>query len=153
MRYNLGIGFRNKLKTLFCKILAKLQIVLNNSVMYDRKSTRLAEMRMRVHIRRLSMSCPPCMTNSHNAFYCISAVYHIAEFFQTALLFLNHYSFISHYSNAGRIISSIFKLRQPVNQNRRRLLCSNVSNYSAHKINLQKILTAIAIIQIYHKII
>ena len=38
MRYNLGIGFRNKLKTLFCKILAKLQIVLNNSVMYDRKS-------------------------------------------------------------------------------------------------------------------
>ena len=67
MRNNFRICLRNKRISFFLKPFFKLQIIFNNTVMYDHDTLILIKMRMRVRIRGRAMSRPPRMSDPHRS--------------------------------------------------------------------------------------
>ena len=139
MRDNLGIGFRNKFKTLLFKKFAQLEVVFDNTVVYHRKLARTAEMRVRVRVGRLAVRCPPCVSDSDVARKCLAASGFLFENRQTPLCLYHIELSVIQNCKPRRVITSVFELFKTLQKNRSRLFVTYISNYSAHKIFLQDI--------------
>ena len=90
-------------------------------------------MRMRVYLVRLAVRGPARVAYADAAAYRFAAVCYFVKRAQPPALLCNGYAFIvPNYCQARAVVSAVFKLFQPVQQQRRGLFISNVAHYSAH---------------------
>ncbi|MNZ69025.1 hypothetical protein D3C78_873100 [compost metagenome] len=101
--------------------------------MNNRELRSIINMRMRIHIRRLPMSCPACMTDSDTSDKRLFAQ-QAFEIRQTPLGFRNFQAVLRVDCNTCRVISAIFQLLQSLDQNVLRAAITNISYNSTHKL-------------------
>src|SRR5947209_19210014 len=119
----------------FAQAILQLKIVFDDAVVYHDDATCAVALRVRVLFRRTPVRSPARVA------YAVSAIQRVEancflkipklSFRATNLkivLFIND-------SNASRIVSAIFQLPQPVNDDRHNLLVANVTNNATHDEN------------------
>ena len=86
---HLCIGFRGEDTALRLQLCLQCRIIFDNPIVYNRKFSRAAAVRMRIRIRRLAMRRPPGVPNPNSAKKAAPTLYLIRENFQPALRFCN----------------------------------------------------------------
>ena len=91
-------------------------------------------MRMRIVLRRFSVSCPSGMSNTAGTRNRFSTICLFSQNFQTSFRF-NDFCLVLTVANRNTrgIISTIFQLRKTIQKDRRCLMASCKTNYSTHK--------------------
>ena len=129
---DLRIRLRDKLISMLFKLLLKLQIILNNTVMDNNDTLITVKMRMGVRIGRRTMGSPSCMPDPHRSGKRCSVMRQFAQYLKPALR-LHHIDLpaVTDCDPRG-IIPSILKFGQTVQKDRRSLPVTNISYYSTH---------------------
>ena len=128
--HHLGIRIAGKGHALGCQVIFQFLIVLDDAVMYDGHSA--AAVGMRVHVRRLAVGRPACMTDAHIALRSALTLHFVLQVFQSALgLGYSDLSILEH-GDTGGVIATVFQLAQSVYQNVCAVPLSYISNNSTH---------------------
>ena len=136
MGQNLSIRVRQELMALCNQILFKSHVVLDNTVMYNRKIAMTVSMWMRVIVGWTTMGCPTGMTDTDITLRNI-ALNLFLQSSQTAygLLYANLLPIEN--CNTSRVIATILQLGKSLNKEWGSLLATNVTNDTTHNKNLQ----------------
>ncbi len=119
------------------QVFLDLQIVFDDAVVHQSDGTVLADMGMGVDVVGLAVGSPAGVSDAKAAVQIGAAVDHIAEHLQPALaLFHLETMLFRAHGHTGRVIAPVFHPGQAVQQDRRRLLPSHISNNSAHKMSI-----------------
>ena len=90
-------------------------------------------MRVSIHVRWFSVSCPTSVSNAD----CTAYILAFTKFLQVCNLSFGlkniQLALVVQQSNSGTVITSVFQTMQTLYQNRKRLLRTYVSYYSTHK--------------------
>ena len=112
---NLGISLRIEGVTVMQQLFLQLLIVFDNTVVYGNYIAISTCMRMRISFGRLAMGCPSGMTDTAGTNEALTAVSLGVKLLQTALGLYNlHMCTAIAHCEAGRIVTTIFKLRQTI---------------------------------------
>ena len=112
---NLGISLRIEGIAVMQQLFLQLLIVFDNTVVYGNYIAISTCMRMRISFGRLAMGCPSGMTDTAGTDEALTTVSLGVKLFQTALSFNNlHLRTAVAHCEAGRIVTTIFKLRQTI---------------------------------------
>src|SRR6201999_33652 len=149
MRNHFRVGFCRKFVAFFNQLFLERQVIFNNAVMDDNDFAGAVAMRMRVFFRRAAVRGPARMPDSVGAFHGLETdpLFQIAQLafratkLQRAIAIAAIFSassFIhaSVHSNAGRVISTILKLAQPLNNYRNHALFTYITNDSTHNLKI-----------------
>ena len=116
---------------LFLQTRFKFLIVFDNTVMHHRYFIVIAEMRMRIFIRRCAVSSPARMT-----YACISLCglfkQKIAQVANLTLCFSDIYNTLGKHGNTCGIITAVFKAFKTVYKHGHSVLRTDIANYSTH---------------------
>ena len=136
MRQHFCIRLRNKLIPFPLQLLAQFHIVLNNPIVHHHNGAVFIIVGMGVHICRRPVSRPAGVPNTRNPRKSTASVSHFLQNFQLThgLYHINLCPIINCHSR--RIISPVFQLGKTVQQNRRRLLLTNISYNTTHPLIL-----------------
>ena len=126
------IRFRNKLIPSALQLLFQREIILYNSVMYNGNSTLRIKMGMGIHIAGRSMSCPPGMADSKHSRHSCSVMCQFLQNLQSSHGFGDIDFLTIKNCHSRRIISTIFQLGKSVQDDRCRLIFTDVAYYSTH---------------------
>ena len=132
---NFGIGLGDELVALFFKLAFQLDVIFDDSVVYDDDISRAVAVRMRVFFGWAAVRGPSRMPDA------VGAVYRgLADYFFQIVQFAGgapdvHFSVRSDYGDAGGVIPSIFEAPQPIQNQRDNFLGSDVSDDSTHSFN------------------
>ena len=97
------------------QLFLQLLIVFDNTVVYGNYIAISTCMRMRISFGRFAMGCPSGMTNTTGTDEALSAISFGIKLFQTTFSFNNlHLRTAVTHCEAGRIVTTIFKLRQTI---------------------------------------
>ena len=133
MGQHLRIRLRHKMIPLVREHFAQLDIILNNTVMYHGNRFRLIEMRMCVCVARHAVCRPPCMPDAADSRHGLPAPGDIFQNLKASHRFgdidLSPAVINGH---TCRVIPPVFQFRQTVQNDRCRLLCSDISYNSTH---------------------
>ena len=130
--YHLCICIGDKFITLFHQILFVIQIILNNTVMYNRNRFVFVGVRMRIAYRRLPVRRPAGMSDTAGSRKRGASVRLVIQYLQMTDRLRHIYFFSVIHCQSRGIIAAVFQLLQPVQKNGRRLSLSGKSNYSTH---------------------
>ena len=112
---NLGISLRIEGIAVMQQLFLQLLIVFDNTVVYGNYIAISTCMRMRISFGRFAMGCPSGMTNTTGTDEALSAISFGIKLFQTTFSFNNlHLRTAVTHCEAGRIVTTIFKLRQTI---------------------------------------
>ena len=112
---NLGISLRIEGITVMQQLFLQLLIVFDNTVVYGNYIAISTCMRMRISFGRLAMGCPSGMTDTAGTDEALTTVSLGVKLLQTALGLYNlHLCTAIAHCEAGRIVTTIFKLRQTI---------------------------------------
>src|SRR5258706_3198053 len=131
---NFSVGFGRELVTLFDQLLLQAEIVLDDAVVYDDNLAGAVAMRMGILFRGTSVSSPPGVA------YAITAVerFEADNFFQIAQLAFGAADLqlvpIAGNGNSGRVITSVFKPAQALNNNRDYFLSADITYNATHAV-------------------
>ena len=132
---DLGVGLGAEFIALGDQKIAQLYIVFYNAVVYDGYLAVAAELRVSIYIVRLAVGRPAGVTDAESAFDALAALSYIAEYPQTPLcLFDLELMPWRDNGNARRVIASVLKPFQPLQQYGGCLFFSDEANDSAHSI-------------------
>ena len=129
---DLRIRLRLEGMTFFNQIFLQRHIVFDDAVVHNGKIARAVCMRMCVAVRRTSMCRPTRMTDADMTCRLISFDDSL-EFGKTTHAFFHADLLLVQDGDARRIIAAILKLRQPLDEKRRRLTLADITNDSTHK--------------------
>ena len=132
MGNNFRIRFRYKLIAAAFHFLFQFYVIFDDSVVDHNDGLVFIEMRMGVGIGRAAVSRPAGMTNPGSSRQDRSVLSQFFQHLQTACSLHHLDLFPIIHSHSCRIISSVLQFGQPVQQDRRRLLFSNISYNSTH---------------------
>ena len=135
LHQHLGIGLALKLITALTQLVTQCSIVLYYTIVYQRKVTRLAYVRMCIHLARYAVSSPPCMGNANGSCYILTLCRSLkVRHLSFCLIYVKLIPVIRKKSTTCGIISTVLQSFQPLNKDRISLLCSYVSNYTTHEV-------------------
>ena len=111
----------------------QLQVVFDDAVVYDRDGA--GDVGVRVDLRRAAMRGPPGVPDANRAREALfrERVLEVAKLADRAD---DLYAVVRMNGEAGRIVAPVFQSPKPVEQDRRRLVVTNVTNDSAHALTL-----------------
>ena len=112
---NLGISLRIEGIAVMQQLFLQLLIVFDNTVVYSNYIAISTCMRMRISFGRFAMGCPSGMTDTAGTNEALSAISFGIKLLQTTFSFNNlHLCTAIAHCEAGRIVTTIFKLRQTI---------------------------------------
>ena len=135
VRDDLRIRLRLEGMPLLDQFFLQRHIVFDNAVVHDGEIARAVCMRMRIAVRRAAVRRPARMTDADMTCWLISFDDSL-EFGKTTHAFFHADLSLIQDSDSRRIIAAIFKLRQSLDEKRRRLTLANITNDSTHRQNL-----------------
>ena len=93
-------------------------------------------MRVGVYVIRLTVGCPAGVADAERAFNALAALSYIAEHLQTTLCLFDLKLMLGRNDgNACRVIASVLKSFQPLQEYGSCLFFSDEANYSAHNLS------------------
>ena len=112
---NLGISLRIEGVAIVHQLFLQLLIVFDNTVVYGNYIAICTGMRMRISFGRFAMGCPSGMTDTTGTNEALSAISFGIKLLQTTFSLNNlHLCTAIAHCEAGRIVTTIFKLRQTI---------------------------------------
>ena len=135
LRDNLRIGFRYELYAAAHEVLLEVEIILDDAVMHNGKTTALAHLRVRVHIARCAVRRPARVADAERTGQCFAAVQQVAQHAQPAFRFYNFQSVFREDCYTCGVISAVFQLFQPLQENGYCLIVTDITDDSAHILN------------------
>ncbi len=132
MHNHLSIGLALELEPLCFKLLPELGIVLDDTVVDNGELVIIAHVGMGIDIRGLPMGGPAGMADAGGAWKGRPSLRLVVQIFDHSDGFDHLNAILSQYRHAGGIVSSIFQLLQPVQQNGGRILAAGKSDNSTH---------------------
>ena len=100
--------------TFFNQFLFQRHVIFNDTVVDNDKVIMAVAVRMCIHIRRLSMCSPACMTDPDMSMERMF-LKNSFQISQTAFLLFDLDLSVFIHSDTGRVIASVFKTTEPVN--------------------------------------
>ena len=116
-------------------MLLEVEIILDDAVMHNGKTTALAYLRVRVHIARCAVRRPARVADAERTGQCFAAVQQVAQHTQPAFRFYNFQSVFREDRYTGGVISAVFQLFQPLQENGYCLIVTDITDDSAHILN------------------
>ena len=118
------------------QLLAQGEVVLDDPVVHDGKAPVIGQMGVGVDIRGRAVGRPAGVPDADAAGNCRAVFRLFAELGDTSAHFFDPNPVIVHHGDARRVISPVFQLLQPLQQDGRGTLFSGKSNDSAHDVFL-----------------
>src|SRR5699024_3426660 len=129
---DLGIGLRAKADAvIFNQLLPQLLIIFDDAVVNDGDLARLIGMRVSVDIRRRTVRSPARMADADMAFQLVGPDQPV-QIFNAAHVLSDLQLSVPDDGDAGRIIASVFKALESVDDHVLGVVISYVSYYSTH---------------------
>ena len=132
MNNDLRIGLTFKMIALSDKLLTQYHVVFNYSVVNNGKFSVITQMRMSIDICWCAMCCPACMSYSHFSGCRTTVIGLFVQIRDPSHDLIHRNAGVIHHCNTGGVISAIFQLFKSIQQDRRSLLCTCISNDSTH---------------------
>ena len=133
VRNKLGIGLTNGCNAVLRQLIFQFAIIFNNPIMNKSNAAMRRHMRMRIFLARLAVRCPARMTNSAGPMQRKRRA-RILKLAYFAASLNDVKRAIVHQRNASRIVASIFKSAQTIQQIRACFFSSCICNNATHKL-------------------
>ena len=129
---DLGVGLRRHLHTGGLQFVAQFGEVLDDAVVDDRDATVLAQVRVRVAIRRAAMRGPPRVADADRGVLEGVRAEQALQVGQLAGLLADVELPVGHHGDAGGVVAAVLQTTQARDHDLERLLLTDVPHDPAH---------------------